>query len=245
MGSAGAARESMARKTSDHPRICATPGCGRAMHARGHCDSHYRKLLEAEGRTIAPKGRPRPCAVHGCAYPHSAFGYCARHYGRFKRHGDPTSGDADRGAGLRFIEEALLMNTTKCILWPFGERDDAYGIVLVDGQNLGAHRYVCIRKHGPPPFKGAETCHRCATKRCINWRHVRWGTSAENAADRILHGTLSRGEDQWFAKLTESDVRAIRAAPDSVSHAELGRQYSVTPENIQAVRARKTWKHVA
>ena len=44
---------------------CAAAGCDRLVHARGHCERHYRQLLR-RGELVRDPA-PRACAVGGCA----------------------------------------------------------------------------------------------------------------------------------------------------------------------------------
>lgn len=55
------------------------------------------------------------------------------------------------------------------------------------------------------------------------------------------------GEAVHCARLTADDVRAIRGryADGGISQAALAREYGVTQGGVQAVLARRTWKHVA
>lgn len=225
---------------------CDVAGCERRGTTRGKCDKHYRQILPVEGRLENPE---RGCAVPGCKRPHASLGYCEPHYGRFKRHGDPIAGIADRGAGVVFIESVLSAPPTdECIPWhrPFrGRSRSSYPRVYTEGRGWQAHRYVCFRTYGPPMSESMEACHSCANKWCVNPRHLRWGTAADNGADRSLHGTVCRGTEQWKSKLTDDDIRAIRAEPLSTSHNELARRYGVTGTNIKYIRDGYTWKHVA
>lgn len=226
--------------------LCSVAGCGRRSAVRGRCDKHYRQILPVEGRLEVIQ---RGCAVAGCKRPHGSLGYCEPHYARFKRHGDPLAGISDKGAGLAFIESVLSRAPTdECILWhaPFLGKSSrsTYARVQVDGRGWPAHRYVCHRAHGPEPSPGMEVCHSCANKRCVNPKHLRWGTEADNGADRSEHGTVSRGEAHWGCKLTEANVRAIRAASAATSDRSLAERFGVTKENIHFVRLGKTWRHV-
>jgi hypothetical protein len=55
----------------------------------------------------------------------------------------------------------------------------------------------------------------------------------------------SPGERNGSAKLTESDVRAIRTAYANGEPKErLAEQYAVDPSNIIHIVLRKTWRHV-
>jgi hypothetical protein len=73
--------------------------------------------------------------------------------------------------------------------------------------------------------------------------NLRWGTHTDNMRDKVAHGTQTRGETHPIAKLTEDDVRAIRASRETTR--ALGEQYGVSQVAIVFIKNRKTWKHVA
>ncbi len=54
---------------------------------------------------------------------------------------------------------------------------------------------------------------------------------------------IKRGVDSWKAKLSEEDVKLIRADKTS-SKAELGRKYKVSGVAIHRIKTRQTWKHI-
>ena len=60
-----------------------------------------------------------------------------------------------------------------------------------------------------------------------------------------LHGHDVRGEACPFAKLTEEDVREIRACYTYESGASLSRRFGVTAATICDVQQRRNWKHVS
>lgn len=70
--------------------------------------------------------------------------------------------------------------------------------------------------------------------------NVRWATYVEQAANR--RPTSLRGERNAKAKLTEDDVRKIRASDKKPSH--LAREYGISLPAMIAVVKRQTWKHV-
>jgi hypothetical protein len=59
-------------------------------------------------------------------------------------------------------------------------------------------------------------------------------------------GAVAKGEDQPAAKLTEDDVKAIRAlyAGGGITQQELADQYGVTKTNIRWIIKRRTWTHI-
>lgn len=88
-------------------------------------------------------------------------------------------------------------------------------------KDFKVHRLVCMLFIGPAPFDRAEVRHNDGkpnNNRAIN---LSWGTSAQNAADRDLHGRTRRGETSPHAKLTNRQVIKLRRLH---AQAQKGRQ---------------------
>jgi hypothetical protein len=77
---------------------------------------------------------------------------------------------------------------------------------------------------------------------CVNPAHLRAGTHAQNAQDRIDRQRVARGERHHGAILREADIRAIRASKES--QAALARRFGVNVGNIGRIRRGETWKHL-
>ena len=78
--------------------------------------------------------------------------------------------------------------------------------------------------------------------------NLRYCTLSENTKLQHAAGRTRfvRGEDNGLAKLTERDVREIRALLTSGrSHRFCGAAYGVTAGTIQAIKERRTWRHVS
>lgn len=194
--------------------------------------------------SMKPNGE-RQCTVPNCDRPHDAKGYCRKHYARWKRHGDPELAAREVGAPAQFMIEKVLMQPhgDDCVLWPFAKLGRGYGQIKINGQHVPAHRVVCAILNGPPSTPMHQAAHSCGKGHlgCVNPRHLRWATPAENSADRIEHGTHMRGSEAPHCKLTEDQVREIRRAPVGTSLVELGRKFGVTPDAISAIINRKSW----
>jgi hypothetical protein len=103
---------------------------------------------------------------------------------------------------------------------------------------------MCILAHGLPPFPKAEAAHGCGKGHlgCFSPKHVRWATPAENAADRVKHGTANRGEKVACSKLTPETALAIYHDPRPVSL--IMKQYGINTVSVWSVKNGATWKHV-
>jgi hypothetical protein len=184
----------------------------------------------------------RICSVDCCGKPVRARGWCVNHYARWRRNGDPVVGQrAPNGEPRRFITEVLTHPGDGCVFWPYGAGGRGYGGLNVGGRKRSAHVVVCEMAHGPKPSDDHEVAHGCGNRMCVNPRHLRWATGAENQADRFIHGTASIGESHPQAKLTEASVREIRSLQGALTLAEIGKRYGVNPTTVHGILSRRRW----
>ncbi|MCP1540007.1 hypothetical protein J2W79_005142 [Methylorubrum extorquens] len=94
-----------------------------------------------------------------------------------------------------------------------------------------------------PP--GMECLHDNDDRADPSLDNLSWGTRQQNLADRDARGRQARGErNGGGGKLTENDVRAIRALAGKEKGADVARNYKVTKEMIYGIWNNKTWRHV-
>lgn len=165
------------------------------------------------------------------------------HYLRWWQHGDPLTSNRRQPAQLQWLYAiAETANTDACIAWPFDLNTTGYGSVAVDGRSAGTHRVVCERAHGPAPLPNMQAAHSCGNRPCVNPRHIRWTTRAENEADKLVHGRSNRGERYGAHKLTETDVREIRRlVAAGHKHRVLAAQFGVSQPTISNVTTGVSW----
>ena len=139
---------------------------------------------------------------------------------------------------------------------------------------IGAHKLAWIVTYGPVP-KGLFVCHRCNNPTCCRPDHLYLATGAENTAhakrdglilkgdvhparlhpERMAHGDnngarmyperLARGEAVAVGKLTEAQVREIRARHAAgESGYKLAPIFGVSQVNISCIVRGKTWRHL-
>jgi hypothetical protein len=108
-------------------------------------------------------------------------------------------------------------------------------------RNYFVHILVLTTFEGPCP-EGYESRHLDDVKTHCRLDNLRWGTRAENVADKLRNGRQPQGERHGAARLTTAQVREIRAVQGRISH--LPEKYGVSRAAIDAVRSGRNWKVV-
>lgn len=131
---------------------------------------------------------------------------------------------------------------------------DWLGSVDHDGYGLLSYRRVVYRAHRlsyellkEPIPDGLWVLHRCDNPRCSNPDHLFLGTAIDNVADKTAKDRQAAGSRNGRAKLTEDNVRLIRALyrRDILrSCSKLAKKFNVsTPAILNALKG-PGWKHV-
>jgi hypothetical protein len=136
-----------------------------------------------------------------------------------------------------------------CWPWTGNVGNHGYGQVtppMAPQQSL-AHREAWKRANGPIPA-GLFVCHKCDNPPCVNPRHLFVGTPADNMDDKVrkgrARGLSRRGMAGPLAKLTNDQVRAIRAMRSTATLTQIAQRYGVAFSTISRICRRETWSHI-
>jgi DNA-binding transcriptional regulator YiaG len=132
--------------------------------------------------------------------------------------------------------------TEACWLWTASRSAYGHGQFGVNGKKRYAHQVSWLLTNHIIP-EGHVIRHKCRNKHCVNPEHLETGTQAENMADKIRDGTSTKGIKHPKAKLTEEQVRQIRARVGEKQRV-LAEEYGVSRETISLISSRKVWAHL-
>lgn len=103
------------------------------------------------------------------------------------------------------------------------------------------HSLVAEAFIGPRP-PGLIVCHKDGNPKNNNVDNLYYGTTKQNSADSIRHGTVASGERNGNSKLTENQVRAMRS--DGRSLTEIASDIGVSISTVSRAIKRKTWSYL-
>lgn len=228
--------------------ICIIPGCCNPIlnKPRGWCSKHYQRW-QRYGDPLVVKMRRyqanEACEIDGCEQQAKVRGLCALHNDRRRRTGDPNKPYLNERfrAIVNWIDEHKAHPLDDCLNWPFYRNGTGRGVVIFEGKGRSAPNAMCRAAHGAPPTEDHEAAHSCGNGHlgCVNPKHLRWATRAENEADKVRHGTLRRGRSINTSKLSEDDVRSIRASAERGT--VLAERFGVSTAAISSIRKRHSW----
>lgn len=136
----------------------------------------------------------------------------------------------------RLLAKAAINPNTGCWDWTAAKHKNGYGKFGMNGSTALAHRVSYELHLGPVP-KGMLVCHRCDNRACINPEHFFLGTHRDNTGDMTSKGR------HGMAKLSEADIRAIRAA-SGIRQVDLAKQFGVGQAQISVIRRGENWHNI-
>lgn len=103
-----------------------------------------------------------------------------------------------------------------------------------------AHR-VSWKLHRGPVAEDLCVLHHCDNPRCVNPDHLFLGTHADNTEDKKKKGREARGERHGRAKLSDEQVREIRALEGVKSRREIAEIYGISSSTVTHILLGIIW----
>lgn len=144
-------------------------------------------------------------------------------------------------AKVRKLPGDTCWEWTACIA-----RDVGYGLFWNGERLVSAHRFSYLMEHGSIP-DGLYVCHHCDNRRCVRPEHLYAADQSRNLLDCVKRGRHNpkRGEASNLAKITEDDVRDIRARyARGERQAAIGRDYGIKQPTVSGIVNHHWWAHV-
>jgi hypothetical protein len=91
---------------------------------------------------------------------------------------------------------------------------------------------------------GGFVLHSCDNRSCANCVHLSLGTQIQNMQQRQERMRHVHGERSPHAKLTEAQVREIRAMAGKVLQKDIALHFGVHPSIVSGIVTRQRWRHV-
>lgn len=241
-------------------------GWCRKHHARWRRWGHPTALTPAEQRAN------RKCKVPDCGQRHASLGYCARHYQQAK-HGQPLTfpppppkdlpGEEWRDVvGWEGLYAVSSFGRVKSFDRVTGKARKQPGRLLAQSTDGGGypfvalyhkprkryakvHHLVCEAYIGPKP-EGAVVNHKNGIKTDNRVENLEWVSSSANNRHAYRAGLRPylRGVDGPTTKLTEAQVRYIRAMRGTKTQRQLANELGVDKSTVQSAQVRRSWKHL-
>lgn len=146
---------------------------------------------------------------------------------------------------ISVTEERLIdPDSNGCRVWPGRLNKKGYARVNIRGKIYMVNRVIWYLHHGEP---GDEILHMCDNPPCGEISHLRTGTSAENAADKMAkgrYGPSRAGENNGKAILTESQVAIIKGLKGKIPYKVIAEEYGVSLGCIKLIMCGRNWSNV-
>ena len=143
-----------------------------------------------------------------------------------------------------FWEKVAKRGPDECWEWLGPLNRGGYGQVMLRDKRPRRAHHMALHFDGRPRAGDLHSLHACDNRSCVNPAHLRWGTVKENAQEKSARGRCpdTSGERNAHHKLTEQDVRDIRASTET--HRALAAKYGTSHTTIGQIKRLQKWRCV-
>jgi hypothetical protein len=134
-----------------------------------------------------------------------------------------------------------------CWLFTGDRTPEGYGRIWVNGKTRLAH-HIVLEFAGRVVPDGLQVNHLCDNPPCVRLDHLVFGTSQDDADDRVLSGRHAHGERGGSAKLTDALALEILALYQhgvrGHGYRVLAKRFGVAIRTIRNVLRGDSWQHI-
>lgn len=138
-----------------------------------------------------------------------------------------------------------IHKTNTCWLWLREPNRDGYGKFNISVNKIKyqflAHRFSYFLHIG---YTELNVLHKCDVPACVNPTHLYEGTQEDNLRDALDRGRFPIGTQRWNAKLTEANIREIRALCGILSQTEIAKKFGIQQPEVSRILNGLHWSHV-
>lgn len=134
----------------------------------------------------------------------------------------------------RFWKRVDRRSDDECWPWTGSAMVKGYGVLSVEGRQIGTHRISWELYNGPIP-SGMLVCHHCDNPPCVNPAHLFLGTYSDNAKDKSVKGRnpgnrTNRGGQQFA--LTGLEAEALSLLANGMTQRDVARHFGISPAAV-------------
>lgn len=140
-----------------------------------------------------------------------------------------------------FWSKASRPSEDSCWEWAKGRNDKGYGRIVLDGDELKAHRVAYALGYGVEVPGSVLVCHRCDNPGCVNPGHLFLGSFQDNNTDTWAKG---RGKPLLGAAngncwLSNEEVAWVLETAGAVSGVMAAQALGCSPALVSMIRSGK------
>lgn len=148
----------------------------------------------------------------------------------------------------RFWKKVDVTGPDDCWVWTAATTQGGYGVFRIGpapGELHRAHR-IAFALSGQFLASDQLLRHKCDTPRCCNPRHLVQGLPLDNSTDMVSRGRSRKGVNNPCVKLTENQVRQIRALykPYKFSRYKVAKAVGISSGAVLNVLNGSNWSHL-
>lgn len=134
------------------------------------------------------------------------------------------------------MREYVVDPATGCWVWQRGTNSKGYGVKVIDGRKVLAHRWYYEQARGPIPAGKVLDHVVCQRRRCVNPDHLEAISNTEN---------VRRGRATRFTAEQVREMRRLWDGGRGLTQREIGRLFGTGQSTVSKIVRGARWADLA